>query len=336
MSCGCNPSQPPQTLIVPAGTVGFPLPVPAGVAIPPTAPSGAAVASPYRVTTAQFPVPVNGSQGSLKAADAGVWARPGLILWFPGIGWLDVVSGGGTTVIVKNSGGMVGGFNLEAGSEFLPMAPFPGSAVGQSFCGGGTSCACDAKPLTDEEVAMLAICGPGGFRSSPLTKAIIETVLSKAFNGATAVDPGTDGVSAMALIDGVLKLTTVRSGMRLITRKTLARQYAGSGIGSEVNGGVAVGSLSGTINLAGDIPSGSSIAWLFLQGGVALNAASTGIVRITVGSELVLFAGMTNINDVDRVEFALPVSVVNNQISYNIELSGPAAYAAITLIGYQV
>jgi len=173
--------------------------------------------------------------------------------------------------------------------------------------------------------------------------------------GVTTLDEDTDVVVFACTKDGLVKLKLTKeimarylpeastSGLKMITRIPLVRQFAGNGLlQSAVDPGGALGNSSGTISLGQyGVPAGATIAILMLQLGVAINNQSTASGSISIDGVVWASAGMTVIaygaSDVDRVGPQLMVPITNNQFSYEISLSASGddgCMGSISLCGY--
>lgn len=173
--------------------------------------------------------------------------------------------------------------------------------------------------------------------------------------GVTTLDEDTDVVVFACTTNGLVKLKLTKeimarylpeastSGLKMITRVPLVRQFAGNGgIQSAVDPGGALGNSSGTISLGQyGVPAGATIAILMLQLGVAINNQSTASGSISIDGVVWASAGMTEggawASDVDRVGLQLMVPITNNQFSYEISLSASgndACMGSISLCGY--
>ncbi len=175
--------------------------------------------------------------------------------------------------------------------------------------------------------------------------------------GVTTLDEDTDVVVFACTTNGLVKLKLTKeimarylpeastSGLKMITRVPLVRQYTEyRGIGSYVDGGEAIGSSSGTINLGvHGVPNSASIVYLLLQAGVAINNQSSATAQISINGVTWAHAGMTVIaagaSDVDRVCYVAPIPITDLSMTYNVALSASgddAAMACISLVGYYV
>lgn len=173
-SC-CSPNvgqanaTPGSTLIVPYGSKVISTPKGCSSASAATAAAAAATTGTtpgvdciaghqLRATSAAFTVPSIGSQGTFASPCANSWAVSGLRIWFPGLGWLQVVAATGSTVVYTNLS-MPPNLTMQAQSSFLIQPPLGNeilSALETALCGPCVDT--DALPAATNALG----CGPDG------------------------------------------------------------------------------------------------------------------------------------------------------------------------------